>query len=130
VVDDNDYDSIERELTSNKLQKYKDCPIVKYIKHEYNKNGAAARNTGIKNSNGNYLTFLDDDDELYPEKVMEQVSALKKLGDDWSLCYTGYDKLLTNGKILKSSEKVEGDVFIQAITKNLFVGSGSNIMIK
>ena len=35
---------------------------VKLVAHEINSNGAVARNSGIKNSNGKYICFLDDDD--------------------------------------------------------------------
>lgn len=51
---------------------------IKYIKHEINKGGAAARNTGIKNANAELIAFLDDDDEWYPKKLQEQYDVIKK----------------------------------------------------
>src|SRR5699024_9546594 len=62
--------------------------------------------------------------------IFEQVKALEKLSYAWGICYTGYDKLNDKGFIQKSDEKVEGDLLVQALSKNLFIGSGSNFMIR
>ena len=43
--------------------------ILGDIKHEKNKNGAAARNTGLKVAKGEYVTFLDDDDYFAKSKL-------------------------------------------------------------
>lgn len=62
---------------------------IKYIYQE-NKGLAAARNTGIKNSNGKYLAFLDDDDLFEPRKLEFQVPILEynsEVGFVYSDCY-------------------------------------------
>lgn len=56
---------------------YKNDKRVIYIKHRHNKNGAAARNTGIKESRGAYIAFLDDDDYFKSEKIEIQVKYLQ-----------------------------------------------------
>lgn len=50
---------------------------IRLIRHPASKGGAAARNTGIAQSRGRYLCFLDDDDEYYPHKLDIQVRALE-----------------------------------------------------
>ena len=45
-----------------------DIPIT-YIVHENTMGRAAAANTGLKASNGDYINFLDDDDILYPHHI-------------------------------------------------------------
>lgn len=77
VVDDNSPDSEARQNTESQMLKYETDPRVRYIKHEFNKNGAAARNTGIKASKGDLIAFLDDDDEFLPGKLTAQVSFLQ-----------------------------------------------------
>lgn len=60
---------------------------LRYIKHKKNKNASAARNTGIKNSSGDYIAFLDADDEWLPMKLEEQISLLNKRGKNWGGVY-------------------------------------------
>ena len=59
IVDDNPPDSEERHFTEQIMEGYLADPRVRYIKHAENKNGAAARNTGINSSTGEYIAFLD-----------------------------------------------------------------------
>src|SRR4051794_15933358 len=50
-------------------------PGVVYI-YQDNKGLPAARNSGIKNSKGDYLLFLDADDWLYPKGIESNVNYL------------------------------------------------------
>ncbi len=77
VVDDNAPEFPERKLTEKLMHRYDNEPRVRYIKHEQNKNGAAARNTGIKASTGEYVAFLDDDDLFLPGKLQKQMEFLQ-----------------------------------------------------
>ena len=77
VVDDNDPLSDFRNQTEILMAKYMNNPKVRYLKHEINKNGAAARNTGIRASKGEYVAFLDDDDEYLQTKLEKQLIFLE-----------------------------------------------------
>lgn len=78
VVDDNDPNSEYRRNTETTMSQYATNPKVVYLKHNVNKNGAAARNTGIKTSKGDYIAFLDDDDMFLPGKIAKQVDYLNR----------------------------------------------------
>lgn len=78
VVDDNEPDSQYRKDTEKTMKYYAENSIIHYIKHDKNKNGAAARNTGMKVSKGEYLCFLDDDDIFYEDKILKQVKFLEE----------------------------------------------------
>src|SRR5688572_26839751 len=57
-----------RERSDNVVKLFEDDRI-RYISHEQEHGAPAARNTGIKNSNGELIAFLDDDDEWLPQKL-------------------------------------------------------------
>jgi len=62
---------------------------VRCLRHKTNRGANAARNTGIEAASGEFLAFLDDDDEWDPEKVARQVSAFQNADDNVGVVYTG-----------------------------------------
>lgn len=56
-------------------------PRVRPFRHEVNRGAAAARNTGIAQARGDYIAFLDDDDECTPNRLADQVSVLNSRPD-------------------------------------------------
>lgn len=130
VVDDNDPDTTYRKNTESIMEKYKNCSNIKYIKHERNKNGSAARNTGFRNSRGDYIMYLDDDDEFLPEKVESQLSCLEELDASWGACYTNYIRKKDGKIIAYGAEKKQGFLLNQELARNLFIHAGSNLMVR
>ncbi|MGN0620893.1 MAG: glycosyltransferase [Porcipelethomonas sp.] len=61
---------------------------IKYIVHDVNKGACAARNTGISASAGEYIAFLDDDDEWIENKLEIQLQEIEK--DNSALVYGDY----------------------------------------
>lgn len=129
VVDDNNPNTEFRLATELLMSKYQDKRL-KYIKHEVNKNGSAARNTGIRNSSGEYVMFLDDDDEFLPNKVESQLNYLLQLDESWGACYTKYIRKRGNTLISKCTENREGNLLKEELMRNLWIGAGSNLMVR
>ena len=80
VVDDNGLGSEQNVLTKKVMQEIMlQDKRVKYIELEKNSGGSIARNVGIENSDGNYMSFLDDDDEYYENKLEQQLKFHKEI---------------------------------------------------
>lgn len=76
VVDDNDPKSEFRAQTEEYMTRFLSDPRIIYLKHNQNKNGAVARNTGINASHGEFIAFLDDDDTFRAVKLEKQIAFL------------------------------------------------------
>ena len=102
VVDDNDEDSEYRKETEEFMNQYSDIDNLVYLKHKFNRGGGPARNTGIENSMGEYIAFLDDDDEFLPQKIELQVEAfLNSDIDKLGLVYCGIEIRDEKNNIIK-----------------------------
>ena len=69
---------------------------ITYIHHEVKRGGSAARNTGIKFSKGEFIAFLDDDDQWLPEKLQCQMHLLSNSPTVVGAIYTGVLKCSTS----------------------------------
>lgn len=99
IVDDNGADSKQQELNAALLKKYDGDSRVHYLVHIKNMGGSAARNTGARAAIGDYLCFLDDDDELAdPTKISKQMEVAVLLGPDWAGTYSSMN-IFNNGRL-------------------------------
>lgn len=96
IIDDN----FDEEIKNNNkkiIYSLKDSRI-KYVQNEDNIGSAASRNKAIWMSNGEYITFLDDDDLYFPDKIKNQVLDMIKNDSDFSACnvllYNSTNKLI------------------------------------
>lgn len=87
VVDDNQPGSEARIATESVMRDLGADSRIRYLRHESNQGGGAARNTGIAAARAPLVGFLDDDDEWYPEKAELQVALLANAPDDVALVY-------------------------------------------
>jgi glycosyltransferase involved in cell wall biosynthesis len=87
VVDDESPDNTESVVRAIPDER------IRYFRHEKNKGLPAGRNTGIRAAKGEYIAFLDDDDEWRTDKIERQLRLIEKydavlcgvLVDNWRL---------------------------------------------
>lgn len=79
VIDDGSTDDTEAMLR-------REFPQVNYTYQE-NLGVSAARNLGIQQATGDWLAFLDSDDEWLPEKLVNQKAALAA-NPEYLICHT------------------------------------------
>ncbi|MBR4732770.1 MAG: glycosyltransferase [Lachnospiraceae bacterium] len=92
-----------------------------YIVHPENMGACAARNSGLNVAKGEFIGFLDDDDEWLEDKLSKQIALMK---DDVGL--VGCDSIRISGEHKKHYHPSipKGDQ-ISAILKTNFLGSTS-----
>jgi glycosyltransferase involved in cell wall biosynthesis len=72
----------------NVVNSFKD-PRIRYTKLATAVKASAALNFGIKQAKGEFVAFLDDDDEWLPTKLSKQVKVFKEADDAVAIVYTG-----------------------------------------
>jgi len=130
IVDDSGTNDTNRNDVENEIRKITDHR-VRYIQHAYNQGACKARNTGIENSRGNYIAFLDDDDEWLPNKLELQ---LKKMdASQAGLVYCDYYAITLKDDIQVKKDvrahRISGWVYDELILRN-FIGSTSFVLLK
>ena len=123
-------DDASRDRTPEIVKEFNDNR-VRYLAHEINKGGSAARNTGISHARGKYIAFLDDDDEWLPEKLRLQIDVLEKSRPEVGGVYTGCTKInRDNGKVVSHKTPTQrGHMFSRLLIKNC-ISSTSSILLK
>ncbi len=100
---------------------------IKYIYQE-NRGPSAARNRGIKEAAGEYITFLDSDDLWLKNKLEEEINFLEE-NPKFKICYT--DEIwIRNGKRVnpkKKHNKYSGWIFKNTLP--LCIISPSSVII-
>ncbi|ADL50802.1 glycosyl transferase family 2 [Clostridium cellulovorans 743B] len=101
VVDDKSTDNTKKIV----MDYSKKDDRIKYLLNNGKKGPAAARNLGINNCNGNFIAFLDSDDEWFNNHIEESIYFLEK--EDVNVCFSLWIEKDLNGnqhKYLSSSE--------------------------
>jgi len=99
VVDDNSIDLTEKIIIN--LQNNQ----IKYFKNSKNIGATLSRVWGIKQAQGDYIGFLDDDDFLFPNKFNKQLQKLQASSCDFVMCNYVVNNMIDQIKYSNSLEK-------------------------
>ncbi len=123
LVNDGSSDQIQSWAADQKI------PQLRLISQE-NRGLSGARNTGVRNAQGEYIAILDADDLWEPTKLQKQVQALDD-APDVGIVYTWTALVDENGELTGRYYKrhEEGDVWNTLVEFNL-VGCGSVPLIR
>lgn len=132
VVDDNGLDTPQQKHNCDLFKKYCENKYFKYIVHKSNLNGSVARNTGVLNSHGDYLCFLDDDDFFSDQyKIEKQIKASILLDDSYAGTFSSlriFRQSSTKPQIVKANDK--GNVLIKFIKSKMSIGTAAPIITR
>ncbi len=125
VVDDGSTPAVTSEIFS-------DTPTgisTILLRNDTPKGANNARNRGIIAATGDWVAFLDDDDEWLPEKLSKQMLALKdddRIGVLYSNTIILFDEL---GLSYRSAFRLGGDIHEILLIEN-YVGATSSVMVR
>lgn len=127
VVDDNGNCGEFREPTEAIMRNYESVGVA-YIKHRENKNGSAARNTGISYARGTYVSFLDNDDFMLTKRVSNAVRQLEESSASAAFC----DVLLISKGMLSRVYRLDKPYLTwkDLLYSSECMGTGSNIFLR
>jgi glycosyltransferase involved in cell wall biosynthesis len=118
IVDDGSIDNTE-ELVHGYMKRYEN---IKYIKHEKALGGNAARNSGIRAADGEFIAGLDDDDEFTPNRIEVLMNSYS---DEYSLITSRAIKVTkTNKQKTKYVPEVNLDTMLN------FNAIGNQVLVK
>lgn len=115
--------------TDKVMEGYINNPMINYISYHPAKGGNYARNTGIKVAKGEFIAFLDDDDEWLPEKIEKQLEVMKA-NENIGLVYTGTNVIYVDEGIEYPSIRYKcGDLSKEILFAN-YIGSTTTVMLR
>ncbi|MBQ8391244.1 MAG: glycosyltransferase [Clostridia bacterium] len=129
VVDDNGVGTENQLKTAHIMEEYRGNPKVRYVCHEVNINGSAARNTGVKYAKGKYIALLDDDDAFNPENIEKHMKVMCSLPADYALTYCSDVSCRGDVFIDESHVSKSGELFYEVCMHQVVIGS-SALLIK
>ena len=113
VVDDNaDFPEVRKE----NLRNISEYSKIVFIQNKTNLGGGLSRNAGIDAASGDYIAFLDDDDEYLPEKIEKQMNLiLKKKENNVAVVYCYAEMINVDGTSYTYKNDIEGNALLENI---------------
>lgn len=92
-------------------------PRIKYHRLAKNSGAGIARNKAIELAQGDYIAFLDSDDQWYAEKLEKQLNFMQE--NNYHFTFTDYDMVYESGQKMSKTIKCKPKVtYKNALYKN------------
>jgi len=122
IIDDASSDN-----TESVIRGYSDTRI-KYFKNHRNSGSNKSRNKGLKIANGDYIAFLDSDDEWLPQMLESQLHKFKE-NSDYGCVYT-LAGIKSGSKVdIAMDFNLDGYIYKEALTQG-YVSHMITLMVK
>mgnify|MGYP001168581417 FL=1 len=117
-------DGASNDNTDDVIASIKD-PRLRYIKLDSNWPIPETINKGIKLSKGQFITFLDSDDEYLPAKIEKQLAKMQTLSEEYGMvyCWMTYYNQKTMEVIRIHNPQLKGDVSEDVVEKPTVSGT-------
>lgn len=107
-------------------QYQKSHPCVKYFRQQRNQGAAVARNKALDLATGQYVAFLDGDDEWSSGKLEKQIAFMKE--KNAAISCTALDTIDADGKSLGNRREVKEKIDYKFILKNTIIATSTVII--
>ena len=98
IIDDGSSDNQAKEIVDS-FHNHTDIPII--LNKKKNGGPSSARNVGIKLAKGEFILFLDADDELLKNSLKWREELLESLDQNYASIYCSKIKLIDNKRKIK-----------------------------
>ena len=126
VVDDRSTDG----TLDNLMDLAQNDERVRLISHIENRHLSKSRNTGIFVSSGEFVAFLDDDDEWLSSKIEKQIELIKNSSSELGLVYCWMNYYDGNSKKIKERHPNHRGFIFSKVLESQPLGNGSTFLVK
>jgi len=129
IIDDGSTDNSIEIIKS--ISSKSSCSILKNLKIVTQKNGgvASARNHGIEKAEGEWLSFIDQDDIWLPGKLGKQIEMLQ--GTNASFCYTAFSRFYADGReVIKKNGSADRKESLRSLISGKLFIPPSTVLVK
>jgi glycosyltransferase involved in cell wall biosynthesis len=126
VVDDHSPRPVRPRLEAQSF----DSVTVRCFRHEENRGANAARNTGIRAAQGDFVAFLDDDDRWKPTFVERLLDRFRSVDDDVGVVHAGLEIVDEDGDLVGTDLPTARGEVTRDILTGTRIGSFSRLMVR